>query len=94
MKLKNPKILVTLFFPQKGPFTSFRKEIKAIILSCSHALFLPFVDDDSSLSALPMVHIAGLVIGLLNPLSQGATVVTLPRFQPEAYLSALQKYRV
>lgn len=43
---------------------------------------------------LPMVHIAGLVIGLLNPLAQGATVVILPKFDPLEFLQAVQKYRV
>lgn len=43
---------------------------------------------------LPMVHIAGLVIGLLNPLAQGATVVILPKFVPEQFLRAVQKYQV
>ena len=43
---------------------------------------------------LPMVHIAGLVIGLLNPLAQGATVVILPKFEPLEFLQAVQKYRV
>lgn len=41
-----------------------------------------------------MVHVAGLVIGTLNPLSQGASVVILPRFQPEQFLAALQNYEV
>ena len=41
-----------------------------------------------------MVHIAGLVIGLLNPLAQGATVVILPKFEPLEFLQAVQKYRV
>ncbi|XP_045170274.2 uncharacterized protein LOC123532762 [Mercenaria mercenaria] len=70
------------------------RNIVAELAALSHPLFLPFEDGNSSLSALPMVHIAGLVIGMLNPLSQGATVVTLPRFQPEAFLSALQKYKI
>jgi acyl-CoA synthetase (AMP-forming)/AMP-acid ligase II len=41
-----------------------------------------------------MVHIAGLMIGLLNPLAQGATVVVLPKFVPEEFLLSIQKYRV
>lgn len=41
-----------------------------------------------------MVHIAGLMIGLLNPLAQGVTVVILPKFVPEEFLSSIQKYRV
>lgn len=50
--------------------------------------------DDRVITMLPMVHIAGLVIGLLNPLAQGATVVILPKFVPEEFLLAVQKYRV
>lgn len=49
--------------------------------------------DDRVITMLPMVHIAGLVIGLLNPLAQGATVVILPKFVPEEFLLAVQKYR-
>ena len=63
-------------------------------LSFSHKHFLPFSDGETSLSMLPMVHIAGLVIGMLNPLSQGATVVTLPKFEPDTFLQSIQKYKV
>lgn len=69
------------------------RNIVAQLAALSHPMFLPFEDGDSSLSVLPMVHIAGLVVGLLNPLSQGATVVTLPRFQPKPFLSTMQKYK-
>ncbi|KAJ8308077.1 hypothetical protein KUTeg_012951 [Tegillarca granosa] len=59
-----------------------------------HHLYLPFTSGyDVSIAPLPMVHIAGLVIGLLNPVAQGATVVTLPRFEPETYLKAIQDYK-
>ncbi|XP_033755252.1 probable 4-coumarate--CoA ligase 1 [Pecten maximus] len=59
-----------------------------------HKTILPFVaGSDVSINPLPMVHIAGMMIGLLNPLSQGACVVTLPRFEPEPYLSAIETYR-
>ena len=60
-----------------------------------HPWFLPLPsDDDTSVSALPMVHIAGLMIGLCNPLAQGARVVTLPRFEPLTFLQAVQQYKV
>nr|XP_022329843.1 4-coumarate--CoA ligase 1-like [Crassostrea virginica] len=49
--------------------------------------------EDRVITMLPMVHIAGLVIGLLNPLAQGATVVILPKFEPLEFLQAVQKYR-
>ncbi|XP_069114739.1 probable 4-coumarate--CoA ligase 1 [Argopecten irradians] len=59
-----------------------------------HKTILPFhAGSDVSINPLPMVHIAGMMIGLLNPLSQGACVVTLPRFEPESYLSAIETYR-
>ncbi|XP_052274897.1 uncharacterized protein LOC127874556 [Dreissena polymorpha] len=69
------------------------RNLVAELAALSHEHFLPFGDGDSSLAALPMVHIAGLVIGLLNPLSQGAAVVTLPRFQPDTFLASLEKYK-
>ena len=62
---------------------------------CRHQWFLPLSSDhDTSVSVLPMVHIAGLMIGLCNPLAQGARVVTLPRFEPLPFLQAVQQYKV
>ena len=62
---------------------------------CRHPSIIPFAPgDEKSISCLPMVHIAGLMIGMLNPLSQGAATVVLPRFEPESYLKAIQDYRV
>ncbi|XP_011432313.3 uncharacterized protein [Magallana gigas] len=58
-----------------------------------HAVIPLDSGDDRVITMLPMVHIAGLVIGLLNPLAQGATVVILPKFVPEQFLRAVQKYR-
>jgi acyl-CoA synthetase (AMP-forming)/AMP-acid ligase II len=43
---------------------------------------------------LPMFHIYGLVVILSLGLECGATVVTLPRFDLEQFLKALQDYRV
>lgn len=60
-----------------------------------HPTIIPFVSgEEKSISCLPMVHIAGLMIGMLNPLSQGAGSVILPRFDPESYLEAIQNHRV
>jgi acyl-CoA synthetase (AMP-forming)/AMP-acid ligase II len=46
------------------------------------------------LAYLPMFHIYGLSIVMLGGLSIGATLVTLPRFEPESFLKALQDHRV
>lgn len=70
------------------------KNLVAELAALGHRLFLPFNEGDSSLVVLPIVHIAGLVIGMLNPLSQGATVVTLPKFQPESFLSAMVRFKI
>lgn len=42
---------------------------------------------------LPFFHIYGLTVALLAKLAHGAKMVTLPRFSPETYLRAQEKYR-
>jgi len=53
-----------------------------------------FHQDDSLLCVLPLFHIYGLVVVLNMGLHMGATVVTMPRFDLEQFLSMIQKYRV
>jgi acyl-CoA synthetase (AMP-forming)/AMP-acid ligase II len=50
--------------------------------------------DAVMLAYLPMFHIYGLSVLLLYGLAMGAHLVTLPRFEPEIFLQALQRYRV
>ncbi|XP_070179808.1 probable 4-coumarate--CoA ligase 1 [Littorina saxatilis] len=70
------------------------RNLVAELAALRHPWFLPLPsDDDTSVSVLPMVHIAGLMIGLVNPLAQGARVVTLPRFEPVSFLQAVQHHR-
>jgi acyl-CoA synthetase (AMP-forming)/AMP-acid ligase II len=54
----------------------------------------PVSKDDVVLAALPLCHIAGLQVVLGPALSAGATVVTLPKFDLEAFLAAIERYRV
>lgn len=42
---------------------------------------------------LPMFHISGFFTALL-PLVDGRTIVTMPRFEPESFLQALQDFRI
>jgi acyl-CoA synthetase (AMP-forming)/AMP-acid ligase II len=51
-------------------------------------------EDDVLCCVLPMFHIYGLVVLLNAGLYEGATIVTLPRFELESYLKTLQDYRV
>lgn len=53
-----------------------------------------FAENDTLIAVLPMFHIYGLVVILNLGLRQGATIVTLPRFELEPFLQTLQKYEV
>jgi acyl-CoA synthetase (AMP-forming)/AMP-acid ligase II len=53
-----------------------------------------FHQHDTLLCVLPLFHIYGLVVVLNMGLHQGATVVMMPRFDLEQFLTLIQKYRV
>ena len=53
-----------------------------------------FHAEDTLLCVLPLFHIYGLVVILNMGLHQGATIVMMPRFDLEQFLSLIQKYRV
>lgn len=55
---------------------------------------LPLPAGTVVLAFLPMFHIYGFAAITLCSLIGGATVVTLPRFEPEAFLSAIETWRV
>ena len=47
-----------------------------------------------ALAVLPMYHIFGFTVITLCGLASGATLVTMPRFEPEAFLKTIERYRV
>jgi len=49
---------------------------------------------DVSLAVAPLFHVLGLAVILAGSLRAGATVVTQPRFELDAFLAAIQRYRV
>jgi acyl-CoA synthetase (AMP-forming)/AMP-acid ligase II len=53
-----------------------------------------FVESDTVIAVLPFFHIYGMVVILFNGLYSGATIVTMPRFEMEAFLRLLQDYKV
>jgi acyl-CoA synthetase (AMP-forming)/AMP-acid ligase II len=53
-----------------------------------------FTEDDVMIGVLPFFHIYGLTVILNLALWRGATVVTMPRFELEAFLRLLQDHRV
>jgi acyl-CoA synthetase (AMP-forming)/AMP-acid ligase II len=53
-----------------------------------------FTEDDTLICVLPLFHIYGLVVVLNHGLRQGATIVTVPRFELECFLQLLQDHEV
>lgn len=53
-----------------------------------------FTGEDTLICVLPLFHIYGLVVVLNMGLYQGATIVTVPRFELESFLQLLQDHNV
>jgi long-chain acyl-CoA synthetase len=51
-------------------------------------------DSDVFLTALPLFHIYGLTTSLTTPISLGAKIVLLPKFEPKKALEAIQRHKV
>ncbi|MFO1327336.1 MAG: 4-coumarate--CoA ligase family protein [Rubrivivax sp.] len=54
----------------------------------------PLPEDTRSLAILPFFHIYGMVVLMNFPLFMGTSCVTLPRFEIESFLGAIQTHRV
>jgi acyl-CoA synthetase (AMP-forming)/AMP-acid ligase II len=50
--------------------------------------------DDVTLALAPFFHILGFIAELALPLAAGATVVTMPHFDPIGFLDLLERHRV
>ena len=55
---------------------------------------MPAGPGERILAVLPFFHIYGLTALMNAPLRQGATVVVLPRFELETFLTAIQNHRI
>lgn len=49
---------------------------------------------DVTLAVLPMFHIAGFTCTMLTRLAAGGSLVTMSRFEPEAFLRAIERHRI
>lgn len=75
---------------------------KGAMLSYGNALYKSeaavrcngMVSDDILLAIAPLYHIAGMVMGINATIITGATAVLLYRFDPQAVLQAIERYRV
>ena len=54
----------------------------------------PFSETDNLVCVVPMSHLYGLHIVVNLGLSQGATIVTVPRYDLEQFLNVLERHRV
>ena len=52
-----------------------------------------FAERDVVVAVLPFFHIYGMVVIMMFALSQGGTLVTMPRFDLQEFLGLVQKYR-
>jgi acyl-CoA synthetase (AMP-forming)/AMP-acid ligase II len=76
----------------KGVMLTHRNLVANILQS--RAAFDALSGDDRVLAILPFFHIYGLVVVLNLGLHMGTTIVTLPRFEMESFLKAIQDYRI
>jgi len=53
-----------------------------------------FTGNDTILALAPFFHVLGGIVTLAVPLAVGATVVTLPRFEPEPVLDTIERHRI
>lgn len=58
------------------------------------SLGAPNAEDEKVLAVPPFHHAFGLIMAMNASLLQGSTIVTMPRFDPEAYLAAIQEHRI
>ena len=54
----------------------------------------PSTPNDTMICVVPMYHLYGLHVVANQGLSQGATIVTLPRYELEQFLQTLEQYKV
>jgi len=53
-----------------------------------------FDEKDSLLGLLPLYHIYGMTVLMLGSLAYQATLVLMPRFEPDAFLSIIEQRRI
>jgi acyl-CoA synthetase (AMP-forming)/AMP-acid ligase II len=75
----------------KGVMLTHRNLVANICQTLAHQRIR---EDDRVIAVTPFFHIYGLVVLMNMPLSRGATVVTMPRFDLPEFLRVVQEYRV
>jgi len=76
----------------KGVMLTHRNLIANLVQTQSDPPML--TSDDRVIAVLPFFHIYGMTVILAGGLAQGATIVTLPKFDLEQFLGTLQEHRI
>ncbi|HEU5160188.1 MAG TPA: AMP-binding protein [Streptosporangiaceae bacterium] len=75
----------------KGVLLTHRNMVANVLQT---SLVAPLAEGEKVLAVPPFHHAFGLIMVMNASLLQGATLVTMPRFDPEAYLKAIQDHRI
>jgi acyl-CoA synthetase (AMP-forming)/AMP-acid ligase II len=75
----------------KGVLLTHRNMIANVLQTTMGA---PSGEHEKVLAVPPFHHAFGLIMVMNSSLLNGATIVTMPRFDPEAYLQAVQDHRI
>ena len=80
--------------PPKGVMLTNQNLTATVVLAnskesgCAVDPYVPGVDEPRRLlSVIPMFHIFGLVFNVLQPLSMGAHMIIMPKFEPASFIS-------
>ena len=78
----------------KGVMLTHRNLVANLCQSETAKDFGGYTEQDAVLAAMPFFHIYGMVVIMGLALAQGATLVTMPRFDFQEFLGLIQKYRL
>ena len=78
----------------KGVMLTHRNLVANLVQSAEMENFDAFTERDTVLAVLPYFHIYGMVVIMKLGLAGGATIVSMPRFDMQEFLTAIQKYKL
>ncbi len=68
--------------------------ITSNVLQMHHPEFYELGENYRLISVLPLFHIYGMVVTMFSSMRYGSRFVTLPKFEPEMFLRALQDHKI
>ena len=78
----------------KGVMLTHRNLVANLCQTDSVSNFDGFTESDTIIAVLPFFHIYGMVVVMSLGLANGATVVSMPRFDLEEFLGTIEKHKV